>query len=142
MQRIDMLLAARRPHWLTAMVVSLTIVGVLSALWSIPAPEAFRDISPLLNWASAALLALVVYYFVLSLPLALALLPIIIMLGGICALLDKIPGALWPIPLGLLIAASILDVLTLKKRALGEHLQLYQLALLTPLWLFHQSVRR
>jgi uncharacterized membrane protein YGL010W len=55
--------------------VPMLIVGVVGLLWSLPVPEAFLAISPALNWATAFLLAAVVYYFVISIPLAIGMLP-------------------------------------------------------------------
>ena len=58
--------------------VPMVVVGTVGILWSLPVPEEFFAISPLLNWGSAFLMATVVYYFIISLPLAIGLLPFIL----------------------------------------------------------------
>ena len=55
--------------------VPLLVVGVVGLLWAMPVPEAFLAISPALNWATTFLLAAVVYYFIISMPLAIGMLP-------------------------------------------------------------------
>jgi uncharacterized membrane protein YGL010W len=55
--------------------VPMLVVGVVGLLWAMPVPEAFLAISPALNWATAFLLAAVVYYFIISMPLAIGMLP-------------------------------------------------------------------
>src|SRR5690606_23412397 len=53
------------------------VPGITGMLWSLPTPAAFSEISPLLNWGSAFLMASLVYYFIISLPLAIGMLPFI-----------------------------------------------------------------
>jgi uncharacterized membrane protein YGL010W len=55
--------------------VPMLVVGVVGLLWAMPVPGAFFAISPALNWATAFLLAAVVYYFIISMPLAIGMLP-------------------------------------------------------------------
>ena len=58
--------------------VPTVVVGTVGILWSLPVPEEFVAISPLLNWGSAFLMSAAVYYFIISLPLAIGLLPFIL----------------------------------------------------------------
>ena len=60
------------------------VVGTVGMLWAMPVPDEFFAISPVLNWGSAFLMAAVVYYFIISIPLAIGMLPFI---AGIAALL-------------------------------------------------------
>jgi hypothetical protein len=53
-------------YWLSLL---LLLIGTVALLWSLPVPEAFREISPALNWGTAFLMAAAVYYFIISLPL-------------------------------------------------------------------------
>ncbi len=62
-------------YWLAVQVI---ILGTVGLLWSLPVPEAFREISPVLNWGTTFLLAAVVYYFIISLPLAFGMLPFVL----------------------------------------------------------------
>lgn len=61
----------------------MLIVGFVGLLWNLPSPEAFLKISPLLNWGSAFLMATAVYYFIISLSLAIGLLPLLLGVAGI-----------------------------------------------------------
>jgi hypothetical protein len=54
------------------------VAGFTGLLWLLPVPEAFADISPLLNWGSAFLMTAAVYYFIISLPIAIGLLPFLL----------------------------------------------------------------
>ena len=74
---------AERPlplvYWLA---VAGAIVGTTGVLWSLPVPAEFYAISPLLNWGSAFLMVAAVYYFIISLSLAIGLLPFLIALAA------------------------------------------------------------
>lgn len=61
-------------HWFG---VPLVIFGTVGILWSLPIPEAFRNISPLLNWGITFLMAAEVYYFIISVSLAMGMLPLL-----------------------------------------------------------------
>jgi hypothetical protein len=62
-------------YWLSVIVI---IVGTVGLLWSLPVPDEFLDISPILNWGTAFLLSAVVYYFIISLALAFGMLPFVV----------------------------------------------------------------
>lgn len=62
-------------YWLA---VPVTILGTVGLLWALPVPAEFRAISPVLNWGTSFLLAAVVYYFIISLPIAFGLLPFVV----------------------------------------------------------------
>ena len=57
--------------------VPLLVTGFTGLLWSLPVPDKLAEISPLMNWGSLFLLAALVYYFIISLPLAIGMLPVI-----------------------------------------------------------------
>lgn len=57
-------------HWFCVPLIVLSTIGLIA---SIPVPEFMRDISPYLNFGSLALLLSVIYYAVLSIPLAVGL---------------------------------------------------------------------
>ena len=59
-------------HWICIPMIVMSIVGLL---WSLPVPETFREASPALNWGTVFLMAAVVYYFILSISLAVGTLP-------------------------------------------------------------------
>ncbi len=67
-------------YWLS---VPILVLGTVGMLWSLPIPQEFVKISPVLNWGSAFLMAAVVYYFIISIPLAIGMLPFV---AGVAAL--------------------------------------------------------
>ncbi|WP_295803309.1 Mpo1-like protein [uncultured Microbulbifer sp.] len=56
-------------HWVAVPVIYATVVGLL---WSIPQPQWMAEVS-WLNWAVVALIPTLLFYVVLSLPLALGM---------------------------------------------------------------------
>lgn len=62
-------------YWLAAPTLVLGTVGLL---WALPVPAGLTDISPLLNWGSVFLMATMVYYFIISIPLAIGMLPFVL----------------------------------------------------------------
>lgn len=79
-------------HWACSPVFVLSIIGLL---WSLPIPEVFANSSTVLNWGTLFLMAAVVYYFIMSISLALGTLPFVI--GSVIALawLDRMDTPLW-----------------------------------------------
>jgi len=67
-------------YWLS---VPILVLGTVGMLWSLPVPEEFVKISPVLNWGSAFLMAAMVYYFIISISLAIGMLPFV---AGVTAL--------------------------------------------------------
>jgi uncharacterized membrane protein YGL010W len=59
------------------MAVPALVIGTVGLLWSLPVPGEFLDISPVLNWGTTFLMAAVVYYFIISLSLAIGMLPLV-----------------------------------------------------------------
>ena len=57
--------------------VPILVLGTVGILWSLPIPQEFVRISPVLNWGSAFLMAAVVYYFIISVSLAIGMLPFV-----------------------------------------------------------------
>jgi uncharacterized membrane protein YGL010W len=75
--------------------VPLIVVSLIGLMWSIPVPEEFPAISPALNWGTAFLLASVVYYFIMSIPLALGMLPVVLITVVIVNWADGLAWPLW-----------------------------------------------
>ena len=91
-------------HWICVPLIVISLVGLL---WSLPAPQAFRDISPALNWATAFVMAAVVYYFIMSISLAIGMLPFVIAVVAVVAWLDSWQTPLWLLSLGIFAIAWI-----------------------------------
>ncbi len=140
--RYDAMYTARRYPVAHAMAATLLIVGVLCGLWLIPVPAALSEISALLNWSTALLLALVVYYFILSLPLALALLPVIVMLAVMTGLIARASDHLALISVTLVAMSLCLDIAGMRQKSLRGLANFVQLGMLAPIWLFHHAVQR
>jgi hypothetical protein len=62
-------------YWLAVLSLVPATAGLL---WSLPIPQEFAETSPLLNWGTAFLMAVIVYYFIISLPLAIGMLPYVL----------------------------------------------------------------
>lgn len=123
--------------------VPMIVVGTVGLLWCLPVPAEFFAISPLLNWGSAFLMATAVYYFVISLPLAIGMLPFLLGLAGIQVWLAE---SMWPQPgvsIGLLVAGAV--GLWLGRRGPGSLRGVvgdFQLMMIGPLWLLSVIYRR
>jgi uncharacterized membrane protein YGL010W len=91
-------------HWICVPIIVVSLIGLL---WSLPVPQALRELSPLLNWGSMFLLAGVLYYFAMSWSLALGMAFFV----GVVTLsilgLQNLPWPLWSVCLALFIVAWI-----------------------------------
>ena len=128
------------------MAVPMVVVGTVGMLWSLPVPEEFFAISPLLNWGSAFLMAAVVYYFIISLPLAIGLLPFVLGVAFVQIWLDGSGYAPMQAAAGLFIAGLV--GLWLGRRnvsaltAIRDVLEDLQTIMIGPAWLLSLIYRR
>jgi hypothetical protein len=127
-------------YWLS---VPLLVVGTVGLLWSVPVPEAFYDISPFLNWATAFLMSTVIYYFIISVSLAIGMLPF---LFGVAALVSWLSVSQYPliwVATGLTSGAVIgLWLGQYAKGGIRAVLQDIQLMMIAPVWLLSVLYRR
>ena len=127
-------------YWLA---VSLLVVGTVGLLWSVPVPEAFTKISPFLNWGTAFLMATMVYYFVISVSLAIGMLPFLL---GVAAIVLRLHQSDYP----LLWVSAGLTAVAIFGLWLGQHasgglravLQDIQLMMIAPVWLLSNLYQR
>lgn len=91
-------------HWICVPIIVVSLIGLL---WSLPAPSAWRDVSPLLNWGSVFLFASVLYYLVMSWSLALGMAVFvgIVMLSIVG--LQNLPWPLWSVCITLFAVAWV-----------------------------------
>jgi len=92
-------------HWICVPVIVWCVIGLL---WSLPVPGNLR--APLLvaNWGSLAVLAALIYYAFLSVPLALGALPVLLaMLWSIDRLERSTQVPLWSVFAALFVLAWI-----------------------------------
>ncbi|MCX2742864.1 DUF962 domain-containing protein [Mangrovivirga sp. M17] len=150
MRRIDQLLIEygashkndtnKTIHWICVPVIFFSIVGLI---WSIPSGplkgiEA-GSLTPYVNWATIILLLVSVYYFSLSVPLAIGMLIFGAICLFLCNLLESIlPMPLWMFSIGIFILAWIGQFIGHniegKKPSFLKDLQFL---LIGPAWLMH-----
>ena len=91
-------------HWLC---VPLIVIAIIGLLWSIPAPAAFARVAPWLNWGVLFIIAASVYYFVLSVPLALGMLLFSAATLALLSWADGLAVPLWQSSLAVFVIAWI-----------------------------------
>lgn len=127
-------------YWISVIVL---IPGAVGLFWSLPIPAEFARISPLLNWGSAFLMAAIVYYFIISMPLAIGMLPFVF---GIAALQIWLADSPWsPVGVSTALLAASLTGLYLGRCASGgirAVLHDIQLMMIAPVWLLANLYRR
>jgi len=129
--------------WVYWASVPMVVVGTVGALWNLPIPEEFYEISPLLNWGSVFLMAAAVYYFIISLSLAIGLLPFVVGVASLQVWLEQSDFSPPKVAAGLM-AAGIIGLWLGHRnenglRALVEDLQTIMIG---PAWLLSVIYRR
>lgn len=123
--------------------VVLLVPGTAGMLWSLPIPREFGEISPFLNWGSAFLMASLVYYFVISLPLAIGMLPFMLATAALGVLISQANVSVAGMSLGTVVVA-------IAGIYFGHHtsggiravLRDIQLLMIGPIWLLSRLYRR
>ncbi len=127
-------------YWLS---VPLLVLGTVGILWSLPIPGEFARISPVLNWGSVFLMAAVVYYFIISIPLAIGMLPFVVGITGVQLWLEESSWSLLGISSGVLaISVAGLYLGHYKKGGIRAVLRDIQLMMIGPAWLLANLYRR
>jgi len=129
----------KRIHWICVPAIVLSVIGLL---WSIPVPAAFTEISPALNWAVLLAMAAVVYYFMLSVPLALGAAAVLFLLLLAAAGLDHLATPLW-------VTSVVIFVVAWVGQFIGHHIEGrkpsffkdLQFLMIGPLWLLAAAYR-
>ena len=123
--------------------VPMVVVGTVGILWTLPIPDEFFEISPLLNWGTAFLMASAVYYFIISVSLAIGMLPYVLGVAGVQAWLAQSDFSPIRVSIGLLLAGIIgLFMGHRNKSSLRPVLQDLQLMMIGPAWLLSVLYRR
>lgn len=125
-------------YWIA---VPMVVVGTVGLLWTLPIPAEFYKISPLLNWGSAFLMATTVYYFIISLSLAIGLLPFLL---GLAAIPMWLVDSAYPAQ-GVSIALLVAGIVGLGLGRGGRITAVFedlQLMMIGPLWLLSVIYRR
>ncbi len=128
-------------HWICVPVIVWCVIGFL---WSVPMPDALHLPPLLANWGTLAVLAALIYYAFLSLPLALGALPLLLaMLWSIDRLDRSASVPLWSVCAALFalawIGQFIGHAIEGKRPSFFKDLQFL---LIGPLWLLAAVYRR
>ncbi len=122
-------------HWIAVPAIAWT---VLALLWEIPTPAAFASV-PYLNWCTIVLALTLVYYLVLSPPLALGMLVFSgIGIALILAYKSSMSLPLWQFAIGVFVVAWIFQFVGHKIE--GKKPSFFkdvQFLLIGPAWLMH-----
>ena len=123
--------------------VPMIVLGTVGLLWSLPTPNEFFKISPLLNWGSAFLMVTAVYYFIISVSLAIGMLPFILGVATFQVWLANSDYTPLRVAVTMLVAGVIgLWLGRLKKGNMGAVFQDLQLMMIGPAWLLSVIYRR
>ncbi len=129
--------------WIYWGAVPTVVVGAVGILWNLPIPEQFYTISPLLNWGSAFLMVSAVYYFVISLSLAIGLLPFVVGVAVIQIWLQQSDFSPLRVSGGLLLAGMIgLWLGHRNENGLRAMIEDLQTLMIGPAWLLSVLYRR
>ena len=128
-------------HWSCVPVIAWCVLGLL---WSLPFPEGIRAMHPAANWAGVAVLAALLYYCLLSVPLALGALPLLLAFLWSLDRLDHVDGVpLWSICVVLFVIAwvgqFIGHAIEGKRPSFFKDVQFLMIG---PLWLLADVYRR
>ena len=121
--------------------VPLFVVGITGLMWSLPIPDEFREISPLLNWGSSFLMVTAIYYFIISLSLAIGLLPLLLGLAGIQMWLLNSGFPAIAVSTGLMVA-GIAGFLLSRGGSLRRVIDDLQLIMIGPAWALSMVYKR
>lgn len=123
--------------------VPMVVLGTVGVLWTLPVPGEFYEISPLLNWGSAFLMAAAVYYFIISVPLAIGMLPFTLGVAAWQHWLETSDFSPLRVSAGLLLAGIIGLWLGRRRQwSVGPLLQDLQMMMIGPAWLLSVLYRR
>ena len=123
--------------------VPMMVVGTIGVLWHLPIPVEFFEISPLLNWGSAFLMATAIYYFIISLSLAIGMLPFLLSIAAIQLWLTGSALPQFGVCVALLAAGTAgLWLGHPRDGRFRAIVQDFQLMMIGPLWLLSIMYRR
>ncbi len=121
--------------------IPMVVVGLTGFLWALPVPAEFQRISPLLNWGSAFLMVTAIYYFIISLSLAIGLLPFLLGLASIQMWLTYSGLPATAVSAGLLVA-GVVGLALGRGTPLRLLFQDLQLMMIGPAWLLSILYKR
>ncbi|WP_444931930.1 DUF962 domain-containing protein [Microbulbifer sp. SSSA002] len=99
-------------HWIAVPVIYATVAGLL---WAIPQPE-FMGAIPWLNWAVVVTIPILLFYFVMSFPIALGMTGLTILCLWAWSVLERLGVPIWQTALALFIVMWIFQFI-------GHHIE-------------------
>jgi uncharacterized membrane protein YGL010W len=127
-------------HWMCVPPIVLSVMGLL---WSVPVPAVFSALSPWLNWATLGAAGALLYYLLLSPPLALGLLLAFAALLALTRALSELPWPLWLTSIVIFVIAWVGQFIG--HAVEGQRPSFFkdlQFLLIGPLWLLASAYRR
>ena len=121
--------------------VPMLVIGTTGLLWALPVPNEFYEISPLLNWGSAFLMVTAIYYFIISISLAIGLLPFLL---GLASLQIWLANSAYPggAVAASLLVAGIVGLVLGRAGSVRAAVQDLQLMMIGPAWLLSIIYKR
>lgn len=130
----------KRLHWLCVPAIVVSLVGIL---WSLPVPAAFDALSPWLNWGSLLLIAALGYYLLLSVPLALGMLPFVLATAALVLWLDTLSVSLLALSVSIFVIAWIGQFIGHRiEGAKPSFFEDLQFLMIGPLWILAAVFRK
>ncbi|WP_425639975.1 DUF962 domain-containing protein [Algoriphagus yeomjeoni] len=126
-------------HWVCVPAIFFSIVGLIFSIPSEPLPSLLPFLENFANWATVVLVLVLIYYFMLSIPLTLGM----FLFSAVCLALANfidlyLPGKLWMVSLGVFILAWIMQFYGHKiEGKKPTFLKDLQFLLIGPAWLMH-----
>lgn len=126
-------------HWICVPAIFFSVVGLIFSIPSTLLSEQLSFLSYFANWATIALLVILIYYISLSVPLSLGML----FFSALCLALANFlniafPGKLWAISIGIFVIAWIIQFIGHKiEGKKPSFLKDLQFLLIGPAWLMH-----
>jgi len=126
-------------HWICVPLIFFSIVGLLFSIPPGPLPAILPFLSNFANWATVALVLVLVYYLSISAPLTMGMLFFSVICLSVANFLNlSFPGMLWMISLGIFVAAWIIQFLGHKiEGKKPSFLKDIQFLMIGPAWLMH-----
>jgi uncharacterized membrane protein YGL010W len=118
------------------------LAALLGLLWCVPVPEGPAMSVAAVNWATLFAMAMLVYYFIMSIPLALGALPFVALaLGGI-AWLDRIDAPLLLLSSTTLLVTALGQFLGHRLESGGSLMRDVLYCIIAPIWVLAAIYRR
>lgn len=129
----------RAIHWICA---PAFLAGLLGVLWNLPMPAAPATSLPTINWATLFALASLVYYFIMSITLAIGAIAFFSVTLGTILWLELSGAPLLSISSTLLLTAAVGQFIGHRIEAAGSLSKDILYCVIAPLWVLAALYRR